>query len=320
MKGKIHMKYIQDLKDGMAVRDIYLVKQKNSAVTKAGKEYLNVTIQDKTGVLEGKIWDTHSPSIIDFDVNDYVYIYGDMTTFQGKLQLNIKQTRPVDPREYNPMDYFPVTTKNIDDLWKSLCAFADSVKNPYLHTLLQNIFIKDEALAKRFKENSAAKSVHHGFIGGLLEHTVSVTSLCDFYSAQYPALNRDLLITAALLHDIGKTKEISLFPENDYTDEGNLLGHIVIGTEMIGEYIREIPDFPPTLAAELKHCIVAHHGKLEFGSPKVPAIMEAVALNFADDTDAKMEAFTELNFRSGNTEWQGFNRIFDSNVRATRSK
>ena len=314
------MKYIQDLKEGMAVRDIYLIKQKNPATTKAGKEYWNVTIQDKTGVLEGKIWDTKSPSIIDFDVNDYVYIYGDMTTFQGNLQLNIRQTRPAEKGEYNPADYFPVSTKDPDRMWQDIKTYIESVKNSYLHTLLVKMFIEDTALSERFRKNSAARSIHHAFIGGLMEHTLSVAAICDFYAKQYPLLNRDLLITAALLHDIGKTREISLFPENDYTDEGNLLGHIVIGTEMVGDYIRDIPDFPPTLAAELKHCIVAHHGELEFGSPKVPELAEAIALNYADDADAKLEAFTELVHKAGHKNWQGFNRIFDTNIRATRGE
>jgi 3'-5' exoribonuclease len=161
--------------------------------------------------------------------------------------------------------------------------------------------------------------VHHAFVGGLLEHTLSVTKNCIFFAAQYPALDRDLLVTAAICHDIGKTKELSPYPDNDYTDEGGLLGHIVMGTEMIGEKVKAIEGFPPVLENELKHCILAHHGEYEFGSPKKPALIEAVALNFADDLDAKMETFTELLGKSQNPkEWQGFNRLLDSNIRGTR--
>lgn len=161
--------------------------------------------------------------------------------------------------------------------------------------------------------------MHHGFIGGLLEHTLGVVKLCDFYCKQYPLLNRDLLITAAALHDIGKIKELSAFPANDYTDEGQLLGHIVIGSEWISDAVRQIPDFPPKLARELKHCILAHHGKLEYGSPKVPSLAEAVALNYADDTDAKMQTMTELfaSHSTQNSEWLGFNRLFETNMRRT---
>ena len=171
---------------------------------------------------------------------------------------------------------------------------------------------------KAFQQSSAAKTVHHGFVGGLLQHTLAVTRLCDYYCSQYPILKRDLLLAAAICHDIGKTKELSLFPENDYTDDGQFLGHIVIGSEMVGEKIREIPGFPKMLANELKHCILAHHGELEFGSPKKPAIAEAMALNFADNTDAKLQTFTELMESTTETGWLGFNRLFESNVIGTK--
>jgi 3'-5' exoribonuclease len=171
---------------------------------------------------------------------------------------------------------------------------------------------------KRFKFSSAAKSVHHGFVGGLLEHTLSVLKLCQFYVKQYPILNEDLLYTAALCHDIGKVYELSAFPENDYTDDGQLLGHIVMGCEMVGEQIREIPGFPKKLGNELKHCILAHHGELEFGSPKKPALVEAVALNFADNTDAKMETMKEIFKAAGDqNDWLGYNRLLESNIRKT---
>ena len=191
-------------------------------------------------------------------------------------------------------------------------------ENQYLKTLLQELFVKDEKFVKAFTQSSAAKTVHHGFVGGLLEHTLSVTKLCDFYCTQYPLLNRDLLLSAAICHDIGKTRELSLFPQNDYTDDGQFLGHIVIGVEMVGEKIRNIKGFPEILASELKHCILSHHGEYEFGSPKKPAIMEAVALNFADNTDAKMQTFAELLNGTTETGWLGFNRLFESNVMKTR--
>ena len=179
-------------------------------------------------------------------------------------------------------------------------------------------FFGDETFAKAFRFHSAAKTVHHGFVGGLLEHTLSVTRLCDYYASSYPMLNRDLLLTAAMFHDIGKLKELSVFPENDYTDDGQLLGHIVIGTEMVSDRMKTIPGFPPKLAAELKHCILAHHGELEYGSPKKPALLEALALNLADNTDAKMETMMEALSAGGeNSGWLGFNRLLESNIRRT---
>lgn len=178
--------------------------------------------------------------------------------------------------------------------------------------------MEDEAFIKAFRFHSAAKSVHHGFVGGLLEHTLSVAKMCEYFAEAYPILNRDLLLTAAIFHDIGKTQELSAFPENDYTDDGQLLGHIVIGTEMISDRIRTIPGFPGRLAAELKHCILAHHGELEYGSPKKPAILEALALNFADNTDAKMETMIEaLRGAGSNTGWLGYNRLLETNIRKT---
>lgn len=314
------MRYIQELREGSAVKDVYLCKQKNAATTKNGKEYFNVTLQDKTGCVDAKVWEPNSFGIADFNAHDYVFINGDVTSFNGALQVNIKQARVADEGDYDPKDYFPVSSKNVDEMFAELLGIIGTIKNPSLKELLDAFFVKDEAFIKAFKQSTAAKTVHHGFIGGLLEHTLSVTKLCDYYCKTYPALKRDLLLTAAICHDIGKVREISLFPENDYTDEGNLLGHIVMGTEMVTDKMREIPNFPKTLGNELKHCIVAHHGKLEFGSPKTPALMEAVALNYADDTDAKLEMFTELVNRTDTYEWQGYNRLLESNVRLTHGE
>ena len=191
----------------------------------------------------------------------------------------------------------------------------NSLSNPYLKKLMQSIFVEDKAFAKAFCNSSAAKSIHHGFVGGLLEHTLSVTKLCDYYCSAYPILKRDLLLSAAMCHDIGKARELSAFPENDYTDEGQLLGHIVMGAEMVGEKIRAIDGFPKVLGNELRHCILAHHGKLEYGSPKTPALIEALALNYADDTDAKIQTFTEILEAGPEKGWMGYNRLFESNVR-----
>ncbi len=314
------MRYIQELREGSAVKDVYLCKQKNAATTKNGKEYYNVILQDKTGCVDAKVWEPNSFGIADFSAHDYVFINGDVTSFNGALQVNIKQARVAEEGDYDPKDYFPVSSKNVDEMFAELLGIIGTIKNPSLKELLDAFFVKDEAFIKAFKQSTAAKTVHHGFIGGLLEHTLSVTKLCDYYCKTYPVLKRDLLLTAAICHDIGKVREISLFPENDYTDEGNLLGHIVMGTEMVTDKMREIPNFPKTLGNELKHCIVAHHGKLEFGSPKTPALMEAVALNYADDTDAKLEMFTELVNRTDTYEWQGYNRLLESNVRLTHGE
>ena len=312
------MKFIKDYNDGDRVFDIYLCKHKVAAVTKNGKPYESLILQDKTGTLDAKIWDPNSAGIADFDVLDYIEVYGEVTSFQGALQVNVKRIRKCQEGEYNSADYLPVSKFDIGEMYQELLDYINKIENKYLKQLMRMFFVEDEAFIKRFKQSSAAKIVHHGFVGGLLQHTLSVTKLCDYYCSAYPLLNRDLLISAAICHDIGKTREISLFPQNDYTDEGQFLGHIVIGTEMVGEKINKIEGFPVLLASELKHCILAHHGEYEFGSPKKPAIMEAVALNFADNTDAKMQTFTEILENTTETGWMGFNRLFDSNLRGTR--
>lgn len=314
------MKYIESFREGMHTGDVYLCKSKQIALTKSGKEYGNVVLQDKTGTIDAKIWDLHSPGVGEFEAMDYVYVEADVTLFQNAHQLNVRRIRKAQEGEYVEADYLPVSKKDIKKMYEELLGFIKSVKNPYLNKLLSLYFVDNEAFAKAFQFHSAAKTVHHGFVGGLLEHTLSVTKLCDYYASYYPQLNRDLLITAAIFHDIGKIKELSTFPENDYTDAGQLLGHIMIGAEMVGITMRSIKGFPPTLATELKHCILAHHGELEYGSPKKPALLEALALNFADNTDAKMETMIEaLNAgaNTGNKGWLGFNRLLDTNIRKT---
>ena len=312
------MKYLKDYKEGDRVLDVYLCKHKQSAVTKNGKSYDNLILQDKTGVMDAKIWDPNSAGIAEFDALDYIEVYGEITSFNGILQVNVKRVRKVFEGEYIPSDYLPMTKKDIEEMFKELKSYMSSLQNIYLKKLLHAFFVEDEEFVKKFKYSSAAKAVHHGFVGGLLEHTLSVTKMCDYYTSVYPILNRDLLLAAAICHDIGKTKELSSFPENDYTDEGQFLGHIVMGTEMVGEKIRKIDGFPKVLENELKHCIISHHGEFEFGSPKKPAIVEAIALNFADNTDAKIQSFTELMENRNESGWTGFNRLFDSNVIETR--
>ena len=315
------MKYIDTFREGMHIADVYLCKNKQIAMTKNGKEYGNLVLQDKTGTIDAKIWDLGSPGVGDFETMDYVHVEADIPLFQNSNQMNIRRIRRAQEGEYVEADYLPVSKKNIKEMYEELLGCIGTVKNPYLQKLLSIYFVDSPAFAKAFQFHSAAKSVHHGFVGGLLEHTLSVAKMCDYYSSCYPQLNRDLLLTAAIFHDIGKTKELSRFPENDYTDDGQLLGHIIIGTEMVGKGIRAIPGFPEVLAVELKHCILAHHGELEYGSPKKPALLEALALNFADNTDAKMETMIEAlnagNPGSDNKGWLGYNRLLETNIRKT---
>ncbi|MCD8023228.1 MAG: HD domain-containing protein [Lachnospiraceae bacterium] len=312
------MKFIESFREGDKISEIYLCKYKQSATAKNGKLYENVVLQDKTGTSVAKIWYPITSGIEEFGVLDYVFVNGDITNFQGTLQMSIRRARKAQESEYTPADYLPVSEKNIDEMYEELMEYMRQVENPYLQKLIQMYFVDHEACIEALKIHTAAKTGHHSFVGGLLEHTLGVVKLCDFYVKQYPYLQKDLLLTAALFHDVGKLKEISNFPENDYTDDGQLLGHIVMGSELVGFGCRHIKGFPKRLMSELQHCILAHHGELEFGSPKKPALAEALALNYADDTDAKLETMREaLKAAGDNTEWLGYNRLFESNIRKT---
>ncbi len=312
------MRYIETLREGDQVSEVYLCKQKQNLMTKAGRPYDSLILQDKTGTLDAKIWDVGSSGIEDFDAMDYVYVKGPVTIFNGSNQLKVERLKRVDETGINPADYLPVSDKDIPQMYRQIITYVGQIKNAYLKQLAESFF-EDPEFAKRFQEHSAAKMVHHGFVGGLVEHTLNVTQTCDFFCRQYPILNRDLLLCAAMLHDIGKLTELSDFPANDYTDEGQLIGHIVIGSIKVREHIAAIPDFPERTASELVHCILAHHGKLEYGSPKKPALIEAVALNYADDADAKLETMKEAlsAVPEGDVEWLGFNRLMETNIRRT---
>ena len=312
------MKFIKEFEDGNKISGIYYCKSKIAAVSKNGKQYYNVTLQDKTGAIDSKIWDINSPAIEDFEADEYIDIMGDVSVFNGSLQLAIRRARVANEVEYNVSDYMPCSRYSAEQMYNALCDYIDKIQNPYLKKLVDMFFKEDADFIEKFKKSSAAKSVHHGFISGLLEHTFGVVRLCHIYTKTYPFLNYDLLISAALFHDIGKTKELSPFPQNDYTDKGQLIGHVIIGYQMVHEAICKIDGFPETLANELEHCILAHHGELESGSPKKPAIAEALALSLADLTDARMETMREIvEDSSVKTEWLGYNKFLESNIRKT---
>ena len=315
-------RFIENFRDGTRVNNVYLVKTKNTALTKNGKEYLNVTLQDRTGTIDAKVWDPFSPGISEFSTLDYVYVEGNVAIYNGVNQLSIQRLSVAREGSFFPEDFLPVSKRDREEMKRELLGMVSALDNPFLKKLLESIFVEDKEFLQEFSFHSAAKTVHHSYVGGLLEHTLSVAKLCRFYAEQYPDLNRDILISAALCHDIGKMKELSEFPRNDYSDEGQLLGHIMIGYTMLSEKIALIPDFPTALRSEFLHCILSQHGELEFGSPKKPATMEALALAFADNTDAKLQTmreFIEQGEKSGKAKegngWIGFNKLLESNVR-----
>jgi 3'-5' exoribonuclease len=316
------MRFIRELRENDFIKnEIYLCKSKQVLTGKSGKNYASLVLQDKTGTIDAKIWD-FSNEIEQYDAMDFVHIDARVTSFQDALQLNISKIYRGRVGEYYPEDYFPVTGKDVEAMYREIKEFIASIKESNLKALAEDFFINNTEFIRNFKYHSAAKAVHHSFVGGLLEHTLSVVKLCDYFTTSYPILNRDILITAALFHDIGKMKELSTFPENDYTDDGQLLGHIFIGANIVSNHIGKMNKFPAKLENELIHCILAHHGELEYGSPKKPATAEAMALHFADNTDAKLQTMTELLASSDSkTEWLGYQKLFESNIRrSTRGK
>ena len=307
---------IANWREGDSISEVVLCRSKDVAQTKVGKNYYSLKLQDASGTVDGKIWDLSS-GIDHFEALQYIKVEGEVKRYQNSLQLSIRRLRVAREGEYDPKDYIPVSPYPIEEMYEKLLTTLRSISHPQLRALLEAFFVNDPAFVKAFKAHSAAKSVHHSFSGGLLQHTLRVTELCEDYCKKYPMIKRDLLLAGALCHDIGKTRELSSFPANDYTDEGQLLGHIVIGVQMLSEKMAQIPGFPVNVRNELLHIILAHHGEFEFGSPKKPALLEALALHMADNTDAKIQLMCETLSDENAHGWLGFQKFLDSNVRRT---
>ena len=300
------MRLIKELREGERIIEHYLCKEKQSRETQKGKTYYSLKLRDKSGMIEAKVWEL-STEIQAFDEGDMIKIDGYVLSYQNELQIKVTKLRRSNEGEYTPSDYVATTDKNIDEMYSQLVDIIKSIENVHLRTLLENILIKDEAKVALLKSHSAAKNMHHSYMGGLLEHTLAVTQISDFISVRYRYVNRDLTIAGAILHDIGKIYELSPPPQNEYTNEGQLLGHIVIGVELITEEVAKIEGFPTELATLLKHSIVSHHGEYEFGSPKLPSIPEAMILHYADNMDAKLKIFEEA-FDVSTSVWTGYHR------------
>jgi 3'-5' exoribonuclease len=285
--------YIADLAnfdEGKLFDGFFLVLAKQQRTTKSNKPYLNLILGDKTGQLEGRVWEPGDPRIArDFERGDMVKARGSASRFDERLQMKIDQLRVVLPNEVDKTDLLPSTTYDVAELWRQLLGFVDSLSNPDLKRLLTTL-LDDPALAQAYREAPAAKQLHHAWLGGLLEHVVSLLTLADRVAPHYPILDRDLLLTGVILHDIGKVRELSWEIGFEYTVEGSLLGHIQMGVALAEKTMDGLPDFPSKLKTLVLHMILSHHGKLEFGSPKLPMIPEALALSFIDDLDAKMQA------------------------------
>lgn len=304
--------FLKDIKPGDAVSSSFLVAEKNMAFSQKGSPYINLRLKDKTGEVDGKVWNNAIELDKKFKRGDIVHIEGKAISYKNALQITIRDMEPILPEETKPEDYLPRTPKDPHAMFNELMSLVDKMDNPHLRGLLYALF-EDEKIAELFKKAPAAKGFHHIYLGGLLEHTLSVVRLLEMASGHYPELNHDLLITGGILHDIGKIYEFSYSPIIDYTDEGRLIGHIVMGVELVDKKMATLENFPAQLALELRHIILSHHGEFEFGSPKRPKTLEALVVHYLDDLDAKFNAFkTFMNEHSDqDSDWTPYNRLLE---------
>ena len=301
--------WVENLAPDTRVSGCYLVTSKKLSTTRNGNPFLSLTLADKTGDLPAKVWDRAEILSDLFHEGDVIEISGKTDMYQGRIQLTVFTVHPL--TETPDPDLFVETTPfDIPGMMRSLRTVLNQVRDIHLKALI-DLFWKDRKFMNLFRKAPAAKNFHHGYLGGLLEHTLSVCRLAAQVSDHYPALNKDLLLTAAFLHDVGKTREFSWGMNIDYTDEGRLVGHLVLGVAILDEKLGSLTDFPDEWAIRLKHLILSHHGQYDFGSPKEPKFLEAFALHLLDDLDAKINGlhrFMERDRQEGS--WTDFNRLF----------
>jgi 3'-5' exoribonuclease len=286
----------------------FVVVSRQVKPKKSGEPYLALTLGDRSGHLEGKMWDNVEEAIDAFDQDDFIKVKGLINKYKNRFQLTIHKLRRLGESEVDFADYLPKTTKDIGELWRTLAAYVASFKDPHLKALVE-AFMSDPEIAEAYRNAPAAKTLHHAFIGGLLEHVVSLFNSCDLMCRNYPQINRDLLLTGAFFHDIGKIQELTYNRSFSYTTRGQLLGHMIIELEMLQAKLAPVPGFPEPLKTLLEHLIISHHGQYDFGSPKLPMFPEALMLHYLDDLDSKMEAMQMQFQRSADADgaWTGYN-------------
>ena len=302
--------YIRDCQqhENQAITSNFVVASKQVKTKKNGDPYLAVTLADRTGQLQANMWDNVSDSVNAFEQDDFVKVKGMVQKYNGRWQLTLHKVRKLGDAEIDYSDYLPKTSKDIDQLWRTLSDYVATIENPWLKQLVQD-FMADETIATAYKNAPAAKTLHHAYVGGLLDHVVSLFTVCDLAARNYPQVNRDLLLTGAFLHDIGKIHELAYQRSISYTTKGQLLGHMIIELEMLHEKLSHIPGFPDELKILIEHLIISHHGQYEFGSPKLPMFPEALMLHYLDDLDSKMESMRAQFEREGELEspWTSYN-------------
>lgn len=309
---KVKSIYIKDIRPGEKINSPFLVAEKNLAFSQKGAPYLTLRLKDRTGQIEGKIWENAMEWDKVFKKGDIIHIHSRAVSYRDAIQLSIQEVKIADDGEIDPGDFFPAARRSAEEMFAELLAFVEKIGTPPLKALLE-AFFHDEEIARLFKKAPAAKGLHHVYAGGLLEHTLSMTRLLQVVTEHYGGVNKDLVIAGGILHDIGKIYEFSYDRIVEYSDRGRLIGHVVIGVEMLDEKIRTLENFPGQLAMELRHILLSHHGVLEYGSPKRPKTIEAMLVHHIDDLDAKASAFREFIDASPTDEsdWTPFHRLFE---------
>ncbi len=307
--------FVTDLQPDQIITGTFLVQHKDVRQKKSGDVYLSLTLSDKTGELDAKMWDNAAEAVDGFAQDDFVRVKGLLQVFQNRPQLTLHKIQAVIDAEIDVSDYFPASKRDRDEMFRELEGWVASIGNPHLKALLEAMFA-DEEIARAYRIAPAAKAIHHAWLGGLIEHVLSLCALAKFTAAHYSNIDLDLLLTGVMLHDIGKISELKYARSFSYSTEGQLLGHIVIGLRMIDDKLRLVPDFPPKLRDLLLHMIISHHGELPYGSPKVPLFAEAMLLHHLDNLDSKMECVRGLVERDRlvEGEWTGYSTALDRNI------
>ena len=304
-------RFISDIRAGDRVDDIFVLSEKILSQKKDGNNFLNITLSDKTGTIKGVVWDNVDQIAAGITSGDFAHVNGSVSEYRGTLQVVIKIMEPFPSDRIDPSDFLPQTSRDIEGMFKRLVKRMDSITTDYLKALI-DAFFKDKEFVNKFKTAPAAKKMHHAYIGGLLEHTLSMTSLAEKIAGHYSGINRDLLLSGAILHDIGKVDEFEYQFKIDYSDKGRLLNHIVIGLKMVDEKLSGIKHFPEDQVLLLKHLIVSHHGTREFGSPEPPKTIEAVLLNYIDEIDSKVNAIRDFIASEDPDEtWTSYHRLLE---------
>jgi 3'-5' exoribonuclease len=285
--------YVNELEPSKVITSSFLVQSKEIRQKKTGEYYLSLILADRTGEVDAKMFDNVADALYAFERDDFVKVKGLIEVFHNRPQLTIHKVRRMDENEIDILDYFPCSRRDPDEMWSELRGVAAAIGNPHLNALVK-AFLDDEEIARRYRRAPAAKQIHHAFLGGLLEHVLSLCALARVTAAHYTHVDLDLLLTGAILHDVGKIHELNYERGFSYSEDGQLLGHIQIGLLMLAEKLRGLPDFPVRLRRLVEHMILSHHGHLEFGSPKRPQFPEALLLHYLDDMDSKMECMRAL--------------------------